>query len=512
MTAVLLDGLLSPGGDRPGVVEVAGRRLSGEELAAAAGVVARRVAGAAAVGVLAAPTLETVVATVGALLAGTPVVPLPADAGPVEIGHILGDSGLELVLAGVGVGVEGWRDRQPPEGVPVVPVDADDRRGGSSPAATPVGATAGAGGGGAALILYTSGTTGAPKGVPVSPAAVAACIDGLAAAWGWGPEDTTVAALPLWHVHGLVLGVLGPLRLGGSVVHPGRPTPEAYAAAVGRVTGSGGGGTGGRAVVFGVPTIWSRLAARPSEARVVGGARLLVSGSASLPAPVARTLAAVAGQVPIERYGMTETLITLSARAEGERRTGWVGLPLDGTEVRVVDDDGRPVPPDGVTLGDLQVRGPTVMAGYLRRPAATAEVLGPDGWLRSGDLACVDDHGWHRIVGRRSTDLINSGGHRIGAGEVEDVLLAHPAVREAAVVGAADEDLGQVVVAWVVADGVDAEALAAHIGDRLAAHKRPRRVHLVDVLPRNAMGKVAKSQLTGGPPGAAGPPGAPLGP
>jgi fatty acid CoA ligase FadD36 len=225
------------------------------------------------------------------------------------------------------------------------------------------------------------------------------------------------------------------------------------------------------------------------------GARLLVSGSAALPAPVAAALGAAAGQVPVERYGMTETLITLAARADAPRRVGWVGTPLAGMATRVVGDDGLPVAADGQAVGDLLVAGPTVMDGYLGRPDATAEVLDAGGWLRTGDVAAVDGDGWHRVLGRRATDLIKSGGYRIGAGEVEAALLGHPAVREAAVVGAPDEDLGQVVVAYVVADGVNDRELADHVAAGLSAHKRPRRVVLVDDLPKNAMGKVQKHLL-----------------
>jgi fatty acid CoA ligase FadD36 len=237
------------------------------------------------------------------------------------------------------------------------------------------------------------------------------------------------------------------------------------------------------------------VAGDASAAAALRPARLLVSGSAGLPVPVFDRLAAQAGQGPIERYGMTETLITLSARAVGERRAGWVGWPLAGVDARVVDEQGRPSAADGDTVGELEVRGPTLMAGYLHQPEATAALYTTDGWLRTGDVACVDRDGWHRIVGRQSTDLIKSGGYRIGAGEVEDALLAHPAVAEAAVIGVPDDDLGQAIVAFVVAAGVTGPELSDFVAGSLSAHKRPRRVELVDELPRNAMGKVQKAAL-----------------
>ena len=291
-----------------------------------------------------------------------------------------------------------------------------------------------------ALIIYTSGTTGPPKGVVVSRRAIAADIDALAEAWQWTPDDTLVHGLPLFHVHGLVLGLLGSLRIGNRFVHTGKPTPAAYA-----------GGAAARC------TSGCRRCGRgssPTRTRrdALASARLLVSGSAPLPVPVFDKLARLTGHQPVERYGSTESLITLSTRADGERRPGWVGLPLTGVQTRLVDDDGAAVPHDGETIGRLQVRGPTMFDGYLNRPDATAEAFDADGWYRTGDVAVIDGDGMHRIVGRESVDLIKSGGYRVGAGEIETVLLGHPGVAEAAVVGAPDDDLGQRIVAFVVGD------------------------------------------------------------
>jgi fatty acid CoA ligase FadD36 len=237
-----------------------------------------------------------------------------------------------------------------------------------------------------------------------------------------------------------------------------------------------------------VPTVWHRVVQDPSAARALSGARLLVSGSAPLPAPVFRRLAELTGQRPVERYGMTETLITISTRADGERRPGSVGLPLAGIRSRVIAEPGA-------DIGELEITGPTLFDGYLNRPEATAAALTPDGWLRTGDIATIEPDGFHRIVGRASTDLIKSGGYRIGAGEVENALLDHPAVREAAVVGAPHEELGQEIVAYVVADGVGEQELIDFVAGHLSAHKRPRRVRFLDALPRNAMGKAQKKLL-----------------
>ncbi|MBI5338167.1 MAG: acyl-CoA synthetase [Mycolicibacterium rufum] len=466
LLASLNPAAVAAGADIDDAVRVDGVTLSRSDLVGAATSVAERVGGAATVAVLARPTPATVLAVVGCLIAGVPVVPVPADVGAAERRHILTDSGAQA-----------WLGERPDDtdGLPHIPVRLHARSW-HRYAEPPPDATA--------LIVYTSGTTGLPKGVLLSRRAIAADLDMLAAAWQWTAEDTLVHGLPLYHVHGLVLGLLGSLRIGNRFVHTGKPTPENYAQAVSE----------GGSLVFGVPTVWSRIVADGDAARALAPARLLVSGSAPLPVPVFDGLAALSGHQPVERYGSTEALITLSTLAAGERRPGWVGLPLDGVTTRLVAEDGTAVPHDGESIGALHLQSPTLFDGYLNRPDATAEVLDADGWYHTGDVAVIDAGGMHRIVGRASVDLIKSGGFRIGAGEIETVLLGYSGVAEAAVIGAPDADLGQRIVAFVVGDAAP-EELIDHVAQQLSVHKRPREVRVVDALPRNAMGKVLKKEL-----------------
>lgn len=455
---------LANGADKSAVVTVGDTVLSRSDLIGAATAVAERIRGARRIAVLAEPTAQTVVAVVGALIAGVAVVPVPPDTGAAERRHMLDDSG-----------AQGWLGASPQDtgGLPVLPVRMFARSWHSHREPDENSA---------AFILYTSGTTGLPKGVPMSRRAIAAGLDALADAWAWTANDVLVHGLPLFHVHGLILGILGPLRVGGSVVHTVKPTPANYAAASGTM-------------YFGVPTVWTRIAADEESARALSSARLLVSGSAPLPVPVFEKIEELTGHQIVERYGMTETLITISTRADGERRPGWVGLPVAGVETRLRGEGGSDVPHDGESIGDLHIRGPMLSRGYLNRPDATAESWIDDGWFVTGDVAVIDPDGMHRIVGRSSIDLIKSGGYRIGAGEIETVLLGHPSVREVAVIGVPDDDLGQRIVAVVVGEDIDQTVLIDLVATELSNHKRPREIRVVEELPRNAMGKVQKKLL-----------------
>ncbi|MFD5983424.1 acyl-CoA synthetase [Streptomyces cyaneofuscatus] len=506
---LLLPALQSPTGPAASreAVRFGALSLTYGELAAASAALAARIADAGRVAVWATPTAETVIAVVAALRAGVPAVPLNPRTGEAELAHILADSEPTAVLAGPD-------DALPPalEKLRRVTVDARAAASEAPEGYGPGEAAAEA----PALIVYTSGTTGPPKGAVLPRRAIAASLDALEDAWGWTGDDVLVHALPLFHVHGLILGVLGPLRRGGSLRHLGKFSAEGVA----RELGSGG------TMLFGVPTMYHRLAevldasagsgerdvppgggvrdaqADDAEREALAGAltraRLLVSGSAALPVHDHERIAAATGRRVIERYGMTETLMNTGIRADGVPRPGTVGPPLAGVELRLVEEDGT-VLTGPEAIGEIQVRGPNLFTGYLNRPDATAAAHTADGWFRTGDVGTVDEDGYVTIVGRKATDLIKSGGYKIGAGEIENVLLGHPGVREAAVTGEVDPDLGERVVAWVVAADPDspprAEELADHVAGQLAPHKRPRTVHFLDALPRNDLGKIMKRSL-----------------
>ncbi|MEU6119362.1 acyl-CoA synthetase [Streptomyces sp. NPDC047117] len=499
------------------------RALTYGQLAASAGTLAARIGAERRVAVWATPTMETSVAVVAALLAGIPAVPVNPKIGESELAHIVSDSAPTLVLA--------EPDAELPGPLAALPrIDVDPYEGtesgataegsepgtaagepGASGASAEPGAPAGAAGGAAdgvvelppepgaeapAVIVYTSGTTGRPKGVVIPRRAIASTLDALEDAWQWTADDVLVHGLPLFHVHGLILGILGPLRRGGTVHHLGRFSTEGVAREL------AGPGT----MLFGVPTMYHRLAAEagdnPALAKALGGARLLVSGSAALPLTDHQKITAATGARVVERYGMTETLMNTAVRADDTAAPGTVGVPLPGVHARLVDESGTAIEEsDGETVGEIQVRGPNLFVEYLNRPDATAEAF-DGGWFRTGDMATRDAGGRYRIVGRKATDLIKSGGYKIGAGEIENSLLEHPGVAEAAVTGEPDEDLGERIVAWIVADTDEnggaaptAQELIDHVAAQLAPHKRPRIVHFLDALPRNDMGKILKRGL-----------------
>jgi malonyl-CoA/methylmalonyl-CoA synthetase len=344
-----------------------------------------------------------------------------------------------------------------------------------------------------AMLLYTSGTTGRPKGVRLSHRALAHQARLLCEAWALEGRGALLHGLPLHHMHGIAIALF-PCLLAGMEI---RLLPRFEATIVWEALADAD-------VFMGVPTMYHRLleahdaADATTRGRWAGAARaagLCTSGSAALPVTLAGRWQRLSGSIPLERYGMTEMGVGCSNPLDpSARRRGWVGPALPTLEMRLMSDGGEPSA-DGA--GMLQVRGPSLFDGYWRRPDATAAAF-HDGWFITGDVAERDRSGFVRLRGRRSVDILKSGGYKLSALEIEEHLRDHAAVAEVAVVGLPDEIYGQVVCAAVVARPgatCTAETLRAFVAERLAPYKLPRRWHFVESLPRNALGKVRKRAL-----------------
>ena len=421
-------------------------------------------------------TVELVVVHVAALRAGLVVVPVnPAFTRP-EFEGLLTAAAPRAVLA-AGHLVSWARGAGPDLAVidlTVLVAAAEITPTDEAPAAADLDRAAP---GDVALLAFTSGTTGRPKGVPLTHANLLAGAEALRRAWAWTPRDRLILSLPLFHMHGLGVGVHGTLLAGASAVLIERFEPEAilHAAAQPRAT-----------LFFGVPTMYARLADAPGVERLAN-LRLCVSGSAPLSAELHRRIREATGQVVLERYGMTETVMLTSNPLGGERRPGTVGRPLPGVELRL--DPGT---------DEIQVRGPNVFGGYLDQPEANQQAFTADGWFRTGDVGRLDADGFVSIVGR-AKDLIITGGYNVYPAEIEEVLRTHPAVADAAVAGLASPEWGEIVGAWLEiragSPALDLDELRGWCAQRLVAYKRPRHLQVVDALPRNALGKVQRGEL-----------------
>ena len=415
-------------------------------------------------------SVAALAAHVGAWRAGLVVVPANTAYSERELAHIVADVGAVAAIVDRPDQAE-WVRRAAPGAVVVTGpgLDLPDGDAGTLDTAGPDDP---------ALICFTSGTTGVPKGAVLRHRNLLAATASVTSAWRWTAEDRLVHCLPIFHAHGLAVGAYGTMLAGASaVLLPGfDPAAVAAAAEDHRAT-----------LYFGVPTMYHRLVGSGQLGRL-GSLRLCVSGSAPLSRELHRQVHSATGIVVLERYGMTETLMNVSNPYDGERRAGTVGFPLPGVEVRLWAD------------GEIGVRGPNVFDGYWRRPRANDEAFEPAGdggapWFRTGDLGEESD-GYLTIRGR-SKELIISGGFNVYPSEVEDVLATHPEVAEVAVTGTPSEEWGEVVTAWIVPDGAapSAEELAEFTASTLAPYKRPRLVRVVEDLPRNALGKVVRSQL-----------------
>jgi malonyl-CoA/methylmalonyl-CoA synthetase len=415
-----------------------------------------------------APSLDSIVGLLGALRLGGVVVPVNPAVTRAELRYVVRDVQPSAFLLDRPQSAE-WIVADEPGAVVFAPREL--RHAGTTPtdldAASPDDD---------ALIVYTSGTTGEPKGAVHTHRSLLAGAQSLRVAWGWRPEDRLVLALPLFHVHGLCAGLFGTLVTGASAVVFERFSPALVLEAVPDAT-----------MFFGVPTMYHRLAESPGAA-ALAALRLCVCGSAPLAADLWCRFHDEFGVSVLERYGMSETLLTLSNPLVGERRPGSVGLPLPGVEATIHEADD-------LGVGELMVRGPSLCRGYWQRPEASAGLDGR-GWFATGDLASVADDGYYAIRGRR-TELIITGGHNVYPAEVEAVLGRHPSVAEVAVVGLPSAEWGESVAAFVVGAGgsPDVGALEQLAAQELSAYKRPRQFVVVDSLPRNAMGKLLRREL-----------------
>jgi malonyl-CoA/methylmalonyl-CoA synthetase len=347
-----------------------------------------------------------------------------------------------------------------------------------------------------AMIVFTSGTTSKPKGSVATHANLVAMMSGMEQAWGWRADDCIPLFLPLHHVHGIV-NVLGCALWTGACIEPFDGFPQDVI--LQRVEDNA------YTVFMAVPTLYVKLItaleAMPEVRRdalcgAFGRMRLMVSGSAALPATVHQRWEELTGQRLLERYGMTEIGMALSNPLVGERRSGSVGLPMPGVDVRLVEESGAEVIGEDIP-GEIQVRGASIFLEYWNNPGATAACFTEDGWFRTGDVA-VRERGYYRIMGRQSVDIIKSGGYKLSALEIEGVLLEHPMIAECAVLGLPDATWGEVVAAVVVLRedaSLDDAALRAWCEKQMSTYKQPRRFLFVSALPRNAMGKVVKPDV-----------------
>jgi malonyl-CoA/methylmalonyl-CoA synthetase len=459
--------LLRPGASL--VLRSGDRRLTRDELRAEAESVAGGLAEAGVkpgerVGLYAASSLDWVIAYLGLLRAGAVLVPMNPDYHSAEVAHIAGDSDPALVIADA--------QRAPTieqAGKRVIPLERLPRA--AAPPMPQLGPES------PAAIMYTSGTTGRPKGAVIDHGAFLAQGRGAIEVWRWTSRDVLVHALPLFHLHGLGMGLHGTLLSGGSAVMiPFSPQ--------GVVHELQHGGT----MLFGVPSMYQRICdwldEHPTDLRHV---RVFVSGSAPLPPALFERCAKLLGLAPIERYGITEGGIVVTNPYDGPRRPGRVGFPFPGVEVKLGE------------AGEVLLKGGQVFQGYWRNPRATEEAFTADGFFRTGDVGEIGDDGSLAIRGRLK-ELIITGGFNVYPREVELVLETHPAVGEVAVAGVPSDDWGEEVTAFVVPSGAspfDEHEIIAFARERLATYKCPRRVVVLEKLPRNAMGKVERKKLSG---------------
>jgi acyl-CoA synthetase (AMP-forming)/AMP-acid ligase II len=453
------------------------RELDLASAAYAAGLIRLGISAGDRVAIQAESSRMLLIALLGHLRSGVIHVPINTRYQPNEVRHILTDSGASLVLS----------DKNAPAhttaksmAIPHLSLEELPQGDEPIPATAPKDSIA--------MLIYTSGTTGRSKGVALDRRALIANIGATTRLWQWTAADHLVLALPLFHVHGLGLGILGTLLNQMSATVHRRFAADAVVQAL----------ADGATIFMGVPTMYARLTTylrNENMGRVLSKARLFTSGSAALPASAHEDFEQLTSHRILERYGMSETGFTLSNPYGRTRKAGSVGMPVAGYEVRVVDEDGQDCQAN--ESGEIWVRGTGLMRGYWGQPEVTAAAF-TNGWFRTGDVARVDPEGYHHILGRKSADIIKSGGFKISALEIENVLLTHPAVSEAAVVGLPCNEWGErIVAALVIKPGKSfaPEDILALAKRELAGFKCPRAIYPMETLPRNALGKLQKHRL-----------------
>ncbi len=443
---------------------------------------------------------QFLIAYFGALKAGLVVLPLNPLLMAPELEYHLTDSAAAMLIGFQGLHAEAAKACET-TGVPLYLVSADasplpegtrpvTELISTAPLDEPGGDVVARGPDDTAVLVYTSGTTGKPKGAELTHFQLYMNCTVAGGLFGARNDDVVLAVLPFFHVFGLSSVINVFVRYGGclSILPRFQPSAVLDAIEADRCT-----------VIGGVPTMLHALAQQDIAGRDLSALRVAVSGGASLPEDVMRTFEDKYGIEVLEGYGMTETASSCSFNRPGDRKVLSIGKPLWGVRMRVADSSGQPLPPGREHIGEILIRGHNVMKGYLGRPEATAETL-RGGWLHSGDLGYVDEDGFYFIVDR-TKDLVIRGGYNVYPREIEEVLYAHPAILEAAVIGKPDERLGEEVVAVVVlreGASASAEEIIAYTRERLAAYKYPREIRFMDELPKGASGKILKTALRDG--------------
>ncbi len=342
-----------------------------------------------------------------------------------------------------------------------------------------------------AMIIYTSGTTNKPKGVLTTHGNIEAQITALVEAWKWTKDDHIPLILPLHHIHGIINSLCCPLFVGAKISMLGGFDVDNVCKEIAQSNYT---------VFTAVPTIYFSLIEnleRTKEPAIFNGfknLRLMMSGSAALAPEIHKKWETLTGQKILERYGMTEVGMALSNKVDGERRPGAVGEPLPNVEIKLEDETGNEVTEEG-EIGQILLKGPQVFKGYQNLPEKTKAAF-KDGWFLTGDVAVMED-GYYRLLGRESIDIIKSGGYKISALEIEDVLLKNENIKECAVIAKNDEKWGEIVVAAITvnSDSIETKELQEWCSKYLSGYKVPRIIKVLDQLPKNAMGKVTKSDL-----------------